>query len=345
MILLAAALSGGGCISDHHVSPWGTRAAPSLGDYILRPDLDRSLRQIDAEAKALGLAPVIELRGDLVRGSDRAVVIRGYEGHDAMGRAVHAVRAATARGVVLALGPLDTEDDRSAATELVPALVSTATDDGSAGAPAFQSGTDLTGTGGVDIVVKNEASVISVIRLGSLGSTSYAIAMATPPLRATVLPGESYPALLGEARVPREDPIKPRLTDVATFEAGRYSNATEAACAFHERALKALAPPTSPPTSEGPPASSAPAPVPSQALRDLASTPKAAPPGGPAREPVRRTPDDVRLRTAIERAWHRVLARSPRDAILRELRAEAVPPALRSSFDRHAGVVEGIPKL
>ena len=48
------------------------------------------------------------------------MVVRGYEGLDAVGRRTTAVRAATPRGVVMALGPLDARDAaRTTATELV----------------------------------------------------------------------------------------------------------------------------------------------------------------------------------------------------------------------------------
>src|SRR6185369_4447109 len=125
-----------------------------------RADLDGRLAAIDREAAALGLARGAEIRAELPR-KGGAAVIRGYDGVDAAGRAVHAVRVATPLGVVMAVGPLDIGDaDRRAATELVPALVV-----GAEGG-AFRSGTDLNGDGMIDVVLKSESGALAIWHMG-----------------------------------------------------------------------------------------------------------------------------------------------------------------------------------
>lgn len=123
MLALAVPLLSAGCGSDHHVSPWGSFDRPRLRDFVERPDLDAQIARVDAETAPLGLRLVTELRADLPRRGG-PVLLRGYEGEDALGRRSHAVRVATGHGVVMALGPLEAQDlRRDQATELVPALV------------------------------------------------------------------------------------------------------------------------------------------------------------------------------------------------------------------------------
>jgi hypothetical protein len=280
---------------------------------------------VDAEAAALRLVRATELRVELPRRAGKAggpAVIRGYDGRDAGGRAVHAVRVATARAVVMALGPLDTHDlDRRAPTELVPALLA------EGGVAAFRSGTDLNGDGSVDVVTRNEAGVLSIWRIDELGSAAYPIAMEAPPARGIDVDGDARVDLVGELPVDRDDPIAPRLGDVATFDAGRYSNATPAARAWHARMARKLQP--------------APAPVPAPVPAPPASgSPATSPSASPAPPPP--IPDDVRLRTAIERAWHAILAGHPPEDALRALGREPVPRSLRPAFDRHLRVIASL---
>ncbi len=179
-----------------------------------------------------------EIRAELPpRGSGQTAVLRGYQGVDAAGRRVHAVRVATPRGVVLAVGPLDASDlDRRKATELVPALVVGAAGEGG----AFRSGTDLNGDGTVDVVLRNDAGALSIWHIGELGSGLYAVRMATPPLRgidveASTGEGSGRIDLWGQLPTDPADPIAPRLADVATFGGGAYSDDTAAARAWHGR--------------------------------------------------------------------------------------------------------------
>jgi hypothetical protein len=237
-LALAGALFGAGCGGDHHVSPWGDRAGPSLEPFVRAPDLDAQLALVDAETASLKLVMTNAMNVELPpHGSGRNAVLRGYRGQDATGRPIHAVRVATPRGVVLALGPLDAGDlDRGLATELVPTL--TSADPNSPA--AWSSGTDLNGDGAPDVVVKNEAGALAIWRVGELGSGAYGVTMAAAPTSGIVVDGDPRVALWGQARVPAGDAIAPSLTDVATFAGGAYSDATPAARAWHTRALAAI---------------------------------------------------------------------------------------------------------
>jgi hypothetical protein len=53
--------------------------------------------------------------------------------------------------------------------------------------------------------------------------------------------------------------------------------------------------------------------------------------------------DEVRIRRAIERAWHSVLAGKSKDEALKELQSEAVPARLRVAFDRWVSVISSAP--
>ena len=143
-LALFGVLLGVGCTSDHRVSPWGERPPP-LGALLRAPDLGARLAEVDAEAAHLGLTLTLEVEAKLPAARGGAVV-RAYEGVDVVGRRVTAVRAASSRGVILALGPLDARDlARDQATDLVPALAPAG--DGDAKHGAWRSGTDLNGDG------------------------------------------------------------------------------------------------------------------------------------------------------------------------------------------------------
>lgn len=287
-LALAASLLAAGCGSNHHVSPWGDGAGPSLEAFLRVPDLGAELARIDAETASLGLVRTEEIRAELPpRGSGRTAVLRGYEGRDVTGRKVHAVRVATPRGVVLAVGPLDAGDvDRGKATELVPALAT-----GEGRALALRSGSDLNGDGALDVVLRNDAGALEIWRIDELGSAPYPVRLAAPPTRAVDADGDGRIDLWAELPIAPGDPVAPRFTDVATFAGGSYADDTPAARAWHAREARS-------PRPTG-------------------------------------VSEAVRLRGAVEHAWHAILAGEPREAVLRDLGKEPASPPLRPWIERY----------
>ncbi|MEP7124626.1 MAG: VCBS repeat-containing protein [Byssovorax sp.] len=288
------------CSSDHHVSAWGAAGSPRLGAYLETPDLDARLALVDTETAALGLHLTDEIPITLAHGGG-AARIRGYEGTDTLGRPVHAIRVATARSVVMAVGPVDSHDTaRDGATELVPALL---VEDGGRRGSAFRSGTDLTGDGAIAVVAKGETGQLAIWRITSLGAAPYPIAMAAPPTRALDVDGDGRVDLVGDLATECGDAIAPRLSDAATFDGVGYSNRTEGARAFHAALAEAA-----PPRNGDAPAS-----------------------------------DELRLRRAVERAWHAVQAGKSREDARSELDREVVPARLRAAFDRCVSVLSPSP--
>lgn len=105
-----------GC-SNHRVSPWGRFDTPPLGLYAESPNLPRWLAEAEREERAAGLSVVEEGRAKV---SDEWVTIRSLSGRDAMGREAFASRAISPFGIVLAIGPLPfTGRNLTVATELV----------------------------------------------------------------------------------------------------------------------------------------------------------------------------------------------------------------------------------
>lgn len=271
-----------------------------MGELTEGPDLDARLALVDTETAAHGLRLTHEIPVKLPRSGGPAR-IRGYEGVDTLGRPVHAIRVATARAVVMALGPLDSRDAaRDAATELVPALL---VEDGGRGGAAFQSGTDLTGDGSVSVVARSEAGQLAIWRVTPLGASPYPIAIQVPATRGLDVDGDGRVDLAGDLPIDRGDAIAPRLRDVATFDGAGFSNRSQGARAFHA----GLAEPATPPKSDAP------------------------------------ASDEARLRRAVERAWHTVLAGKSRDDALKELQREPVPARLRASFERWVSVISSLP--
>lgn len=316
------------CASNHRVSPWGAEGRPSLFAYAPPPDLAAQLRAVDREAAALGLRLEVELRGKLPRGAGE-LVVRGYTGADALGRRATAVRVATPRGVVMAVGPLAAADaDRSRATELVPSLIpgavattATATEAGTATetetgtktraateAAVFSSGTDLNGDGTPDVALRSEAGVLEIWAVRAAGAAPYPVQLEAPPTLALDVDGDGRVELGGRVAIPEGDPIAPDLLDVATFEGDGYTDRSATARVFHAEEAAARRPTPAPAAG--------------------AATAPAAPPASPAG-------DARRLRRAIERAWHARLAGEPREAVLAELDRERVPEALRAAFAAH----------
>ncbi|WP_437721366.1 FG-GAP repeat domain-containing protein [Sorangium sp. So ce861] len=308
-VLFAACVAA--CASDHQVSPWGAARRPQLAAYVAPPDLDAHLRAIDVEAAELGLKLEVELRGALPRRGGE-VVLRGYGATDAIGRRTSAVRVATPRGVVMAAGPLDSgRMDRSQATQLIPSLLPGSEPDATEQLGAFRSGTDLNRDGAPDVVLRNEAGALEIWAVLPFGAARYAVELAAPPRFALDVDRDGTLELAGRIRVAEGDPIAPDLLDVAGFEGGRYTHRSDAARAFHA----ALA-----------------------AARAGGSGADAGGQGTP-KEPAK--DDAARLRGALERAWHALLAGRPAEETLAALDREPVPPALREAFAAHRARVAG----
>jgi hypothetical protein len=275
------------------------------------PDLDARLDAIDAETAELGLERERELVGKLP-GGDGVLVVRSYKGVDAVGRPVHAVRAATARGVVLALGPLEAQDaERTQGTELVVSLLPAPEGDG-----AWRSATDLNQDGRLDVVLRNEAGELEVWGVSPTGANRYDVLLAVPATRAADVDDDGVPDLAGERVNPPEDPLTPLFDDVATFQDGRYVNTSPAARGMHRRqaALREAA---------------------IQAERDAAEARKA--PQAADRASASKPPlsEAARVRRALEWGWHALLAGDSRDRVLDRLDQEPVSAALRGAFLRH----------
>jgi hypothetical protein len=295
------ALSALSCRVEHRVSPWGALRSPPLFAYVMGPDLSAQLAAVDAETAELGLTLAVELKGSLARGGG-PVVARGYRGTDALGRPTSAVRVATPRGVVMALGPLEAGSlDRSQATELVPSLLPGVAPTGMDGDPdqlgAFRSATDLNGDGSPDVVLRNEAGALEIWAVQAVGASPYTVELTAPPGLGMDMDGDGRLDLASRLRLDPADPIKPELLDVATVEGGRYTNRSDAARAFH--AARAVEP------------------RPAAAAADKPPT------------------DVVRLRRAIERAWHAILSGEPGKKALDALDRQPVPAELDAAFAAH----------
>jgi len=289
LVLALPSLLCAACSSNHHVSPWGMLESPRLDAYVQRPDLDATLSLLDQETAHLRLSLTTEIKGKLPKG-EGPVIIRAYQGTNTLGRPTYAVRAATAHGIILAVGPSDPADFvRDQATQLVPSISMS----GGEEAVSFASANDLNGDGAPDLLLASPSGRLEIWRLLPLGATPYSIEMEASPTRALDVDHDGRIDFGGEISVDEHDPIAPRFSDLATFDGARFSNQSAAARAHHAR---------------------------------LADTPS------PSSAPTR--PAD-RLRRALERAWHTILAGRSTDDIEKKLAQETVPEALRTSFERH----------
>lgn len=225
-MLLAAGL--GACAGGHHVSPWGEQGAPSLRPYILVPDLAEQLAAIDRETAELGLSLTREVHGDLSEGD--SVVIRAYEGHDAFGRTTHAARAASARGVVLAVGP--PHEGEVMASEVVF---------GAEDAPHLgRPGADMNGDGAPELVLRDAQRRLEVVRLDALGSTPIAVKMLAAPTRLLDLDGDGRAELGADVVIGAGAALALRFPVVAAWDGARFSDDAPLARAFYEEQRAAL---------------------------------------------------------------------------------------------------------
>jgi len=305
------------CGSNHRVSPWGGGEAPPPVALAQRPELAAQLEAIDEETAALGLTLAVELRGRLPRGGG-PLAVRGYRGVDTLGRPTSAVRVATSRGVVMAVGPLSARDlDRRQATELLPSLLPGEPPGRAAAveeAGVFASGSDLNGDGDPDVALRSEAGALEIWAVRLLGAAPYGIELAAAPTQALDIDADGRIDLAGRLPPLDADPIAPDLLDVATFEDGRYTNRSAAARAFHESRLRAAS------------RSSSTTPPPAAAQPGASPAPPAPPPA---------PPDATRLRRALERTWHAARAGEPATEVLAALDRERVPAELRAAFAAH----------
>lgn len=217
-----------GCVSNHQVSPFPP--IESIHDILPPPDLDAHLQRIDNEAETNGFRLWVERRGALPDGDE--IVVRGYETIDPFGRTLHLVRVASPVGVILALGPADAKEVDLPAFELVPSLIQ----------GGWSSGTDLNGDGAPDIVVKDGAGVLSIWRIERYGASPLPIELLWPARSALDVNGDGHPDFASRYSLSiDDDPLEPRIVDIAIFDGGRYSNTSEEAIAWHrgERERKA----------------------------------------------------------------------------------------------------------
>lgn len=271
----------------------GDPLIPPLSTYVEAPDLAERLRTIDVETRDLGLTMTYEARGKLAGGAG-VVVVRAYEGKDAVGRTTHAVRAATPRGVIMAAGPQTYPMSDAAAleaTELLPALISDPKDPKTG---AFQAATDINGDGDPDVALRSANRTIEIWRLGPLGASRYEIRSAVPPTVAVDINDDGKVDLAGARQNAWGDRIRADLSDFAVWDGRRYTNAAPGAKARHASIAAAAA----------------------AALQKLDASADAA----------------GRLAKALDLAWHTILSGGSRKEALERLDKEPVPADLRDEF-------------
>ena len=193
-----------GCGAGPQVSAWGPGGTPPLTLVAEKPDLAKWQRAIEGETAAAG---VTQTNAASITAPDggRYWVAR-YRGEDRLGRATHAVRVASPRGVVLALGPADELAPSSALGEAPLTLP-----DGR-NLPA-----DLDGDGALELPVQARDGSLTLFRLAPDGAYEVPIRARTPARALVVTAGG---VALCSPHVP---PAGPRLCDLALPEGGAFS--------------------------------------------------------------------------------------------------------------------------
>jgi hypothetical protein len=226
-----AAMWAFGC-AEPRVSPWG--AGVPLALYAAPADLQARLAEIDEETRALGLRLVREQRAAIEGGGE--LVARGYEGRDALGRAITAVRVATADAVVLALGPARGLGSRIDGTELVTALARA--DGGELAMPS-----DLSGDGIPDVALRGSDGALRVAIVGRRGARVEATTLYVPLLGVTRTEGGEV-ALVGRAVLPialdaRESSAGAVLEDVVVWSTNGFTRDAPGAGALRRTRARA----------------------------------------------------------------------------------------------------------
>lgn len=259
--------------------------------------MEAQIARIDEEISGTGLRLSAELWAKLGEGApEQSLLIRGYEGWDALRRKRTAVRVATPYGVVMALGPSGANEENREATELVPALLVL-----EGGETAYTSGTDLNGDGMPDVVLRNTVGELAIWGILSHGAKRYEIEMGAGATWALDANRDGWVDVGGTYLDPAKtgDVLSPRWEEIAVWEKerGHYTQDSEGARGWHRLKVEALN------TQEA------------RAKAGIDYT------------------DAMRLRYALERAWHvGHMGEAERKAAAKELDALKVPDALGEIF-------------
>jgi hypothetical protein len=227
LFMLGALFSLFGCSSNHHVSPYASTWNLS---QLLQPrlDLPTQLDAVSKETKALGLTEVRRLEKKLP--GQQPFVILAFQGTNAVGNPIHAVRVVTPASVVLALGPPGmTYSDPTKPTELLEFLV---------GGQAYESGSDFNGDRMPDVAIRSENGSLHIFRIELQGANEYPISMVLPATEADDWNQDGYPDMIGTQVIPVGDPIAPIWKDIAIATRQGYSDNHPDATRFHNQHMK-----------------------------------------------------------------------------------------------------------
>lgn len=220
---LAAWGATAGCASDHRVSPW--IEGVQWSDLTAPSTLEESVERVRSEALAASMSVRVERKAEF-RGGEPFIIF-GLDATDSLGRETHAVRVATRRGIVLAVGPREAaENGGTARTRLVESILA---------GGAWSSGTDLNADGLPDVVIGGADGTFEVWGVYEQGASPYPMQGAVAPTTAMDVNEDGLPDPSGELRITGPDPIEPHAVEVMTFEAGTYRVSTADVKQWHAR--------------------------------------------------------------------------------------------------------------